>query len=148
MGLRITVISKEWSSRFLLSDLSNLAFSFYYGGELSTDLIRNWQTNQLSATVDELREKHSLVISEPENRLEIQFILTEYADYPAFEWVVYFENKGNYKTPILSDIQSANLTLFTGKNSPCILHHAEGSRARITDFQPKKDKMVAEGGYS
>ncbi len=135
-------ISKEWSSRFLSSDLSNLAFSFYYGGELSTDLIRNWQTNQLSTTVDDLREKHSLIISEPENGLEIQFILTEYANYPAFEWVVYFENKGNYKTPIISDIQSANLTLFTGKNSPCILHHAEGSRARITDFQPKKDILV------
>ena len=58
-------ISKEWSSRFLSSDLSNLAFSFYYGGELSTDLIRNWQTNQLSTTVDDLREKHSLIISEP-----------------------------------------------------------------------------------
>jgi len=135
-------ISKEWSSRFFSSDLSNIAFSFFYGDELSDDLFKNWKINRSTVQLDELRQQHSLIISDLYTGLEIQFLLTEYADYPALDWVIFFENKGNCVTPVISDILSADLTFSAMNKGPFILHHAEGSRALITDFEPKSDVLL------
>ena len=83
-------ISKEWSSSLFSSDLSNLAFSFLYDGNLSSDLIESWQLNQFAEQLDKFRKRHSLVLFDSETGLELQCLLTEYTDDPALEWVVFF----------------------------------------------------------
>jgi len=35
----------------------------------------------------------------------------DYADFPAFEWTVYFKNPGKQNTPILEKIQGLDVTL-------------------------------------
>ncbi len=135
-------ISKEWSSSLFSSDLSNLAFSFLYDGNLSSDLIESWQLNQFAEQLDKFRKRHSLVLFDSETGLELQCLLTEYTDYPALEWVVFFENKGDDVTPIISDAQVADLTFSAKDTGNFILHHAEGSHARITDFQQQSEVLV------
>lgn len=136
------LISQEWSSSLFSSDVSNLAFSFFYDGNLSSSLIGNWQLSQFAEQLDKFRKRRSLVLFDLETGLELRCLLTEYTDYPALEWVVFFENKGDDITPIISDVQVANLTFSVKDAGDFILHHAEGSQARITDFQPQGEVLV------
>ena len=135
-------ISKEWSSSLFSSDVSNLAFSFFYDGNLSSSLIGNWQLNQYAEQLDKCRKRRSLVLFDLETGLELQCLLTEYTDYPALEWVVFFENKGNDVTPVFSNIHVADLTFSAKDTGNFVLHYAAGSQAHITDFQPQTETLV------
>ena len=97
-------ISKGWASNLFLPDASNLAFTFSYGGKPSSVLIENWHLDQFTEQLDEFRKRRSLVFSDSETGLELRCLLTEYTNYPALEWVVFFENKGNDVTPVISNV--------------------------------------------
>lgn len=87
------LISQEWSSSLFSSDVSNLAFSFFYDGNLSSSLIGNWQLSQFAEQLDKFRKRRSLVLFDLETGLELRCLLTEYTDYPALEWVVFLRTK-------------------------------------------------------
>ena len=135
-------LSKEWSTNFFSLDISNLAFTFSYGGEPSSVLIKNWDSNQSDEQLDEYRRRRSLVFFDSETGLELQCLLTEYTDYPALEWVVSFENKGNDVTPVISNIHVADLTFSAKDPGNFVLHYAAGSQAQITDFQPQTETLM------
>ena len=135
-------ISKGWASNLFSPDASNLAFTFSYGGKPSSVLIENWHLDQFTEQLDEFRERRSLVFFDSETGLELRCLLTEYTNYPALEWVVFFENKGNDVTPVISNVQVANLTFSAKGVGNFILHHADGSHAQITDFQPQSEILV------
>ena len=135
-------LSKEWATNFFSLDISNLAFTFSYGGDPSSVLIKNWDSNQSDEQLDEYRRRRSLVFFDSETGLELQCLLTEYTDYPALEWVVSFENKGNDVTPDISNIHVADLTFSAKDPGNFILHYAAGSQAQITDFQPQTETLV------
>ena len=52
------------------------------------------------------------------------------------EWTLYFKNGGTADTPILADIQAIDTQFQKAGTGDFVLHHAAGSTASPTDFQP------------
>jgi alpha-galactosidase len=74
--------------------------------------------------------------------------LTEFADYPALEWVIYFCNHGNTDTAILEDIQALNATWkLQAKNAheniEARVYRSRGSTFKISDFEYLDEKLLA-----
>ena len=89
-----------------------------------------------------------------------------YADYPAVEWIVYFQNNGDHDTPIIEDILAMDVS-FTrpGPGDPTyvkrwiewkgeaetvavhrepgefVVHHATGGVHSFWAFQPHDDEL-------
>src|SRR5882762_1327407 len=74
--------------------------------------------------------------------MEVTCQATEYTDFPAVEWVLYFENKGLVDTPILEQVNAADLTISRGSSGEFTLYHADGCDALITDFQPRQTQLL------
>lgn len=64
-------------------------------------------------------------IIEGENKdgIAVRAEITEYNDFPVIEWRLFFENKGENTSEILSELNPADFT-FSGKNA--VLHHSNG----------------------
>jgi len=113
-------------------------FSFSYGELSSDELLKNWQREQQTTTVDENRTRTTTVWADPKTGLRVHWELTRFADFPALEWVLDFENSGAADTPILKDIQALDQSFSSPlKNGgPYRLHKTKGAPADPTDFEP------------
>jgi len=77
---------------------SDYPFSFVYGGKSSTELLPKWAHERKTTRVDPNREVLTETWSQPDGPLTVRMEATHYADYPAVEWLLYFENKGEKDT--------------------------------------------------
>ena len=59
--------------------------------------------------------------------LEFELRCVYYPDYAAFDWVIYFTNKGTENSPIVSDISPAELT-FEGDNPIILSNFSDGGQ--------------------
>jgi alpha-galactosidase len=111
-------------------------FSFRYGEQLSSDLLRSWSVKRSSHRLDEQRTEYTSVYEDPSTHLSVRCVAIAYRDFPTVEWTVYFKNGGQVRTPILQDIQGLDTSFDGGADSTVVLHHSEGSSASPTDYQP------------
>ena len=81
-------------------------FSFTYDGKSSAGLLKTWKCKRASRQLDTQRTEHTLIYTDPRTGLKVRCVAIAYADYPAAEWVVYFENKGGKDTPILANVRA------------------------------------------
>ena len=79
--------------------------------------------------------------TDPATGLEVRIEFTRYVDFDAVEWVLHLTNHGSAETPILENIRVADFAWNHAGTAPITLHHAEGSHAIITDFQPKSTPL-------
>ncbi|MDO8303364.1 MAG: alpha-galactosidase [Sedimentisphaerales bacterium] len=120
-----------------------LPFSFVYGGQSSTELLKKWQFKREDTAVDKNRIQQTLTYSDTNTLLTVRCVAVEYLDFPTVEWTVYFKNGGANDTPILEKICSLDMNLSReDKASEFVLHHYKGSQAEISDFQPFKTVLV------
>src|SRR5262249_18497274 len=73
-------------------------------------------------------------------------LVAEMRQLPAFdamEWTLFFENRSQHDTPILEKVQTGALALPAPKSGDYILHFADGSSEKITDFQPREVPLSA-----
>lgn len=110
--------------------------SFLYGSISSKGLLDTWTFDRTQESLDANRTKWTLTYTDSTSGLVVTCQAIEYDDYPAVEWVVYFENRGPQDTPILSDVQAADYRLTSRSTGQFMLYHAKGSTAVATDFQP------------
>src|SRR3989339_1759440 len=82
-----------------------LPFSFTYAGKKSADMLPKWKFDVKKKKTG-LKEFRWL---DPATNLECRCEMTVSSDFPAVEWVVRFENKGQKDTPIIEDVLSLNL---------------------------------------
>lgn len=133
--------------------LSKYPFSFRYSAKHSDNMLHTWNKEGKIEKIDTDRQKVTNTWVDQETGLKLTFEAIRFYDYPAIEWILYFENIGNADTPIIQDVQSLDLTF---DSPPYILHKTNGSPANPTDFEAKKviiDKdhpeyMEAGGGRS
>ncbi len=93
-------------------------FSFTYGGKPSGSLLPGWD---LKLTVGETGQNESLrtyVWHDPDTGLEVRAEVKIYADTNALDYTVYFTNKGEADTPVLSDICGADMRVKTACRAP------------------------------
>ena len=111
-------------------------FSFKYGGQSSSQFLKDWQFNQEIKRRDDTRTEHLFTYTDPHTSLEVRCKCEVFLDFPAVEWVVTFKNGGTGDTPIIEDVQALDTSFSRKKGGEFTLHRAEGSSATRMDFAP------------
>jgi len=113
-------------------------FSFVYGGQASSGLLRKWRV-----TSEEKTEGPKLVRTvaymDPATGFRVTVTQTIYADFPAAEWVVRFKNTGGADTPIIEKVRACAVSFpdfAASPAGPVMLYRARGSSAQRSDFGP------------
>jgi alpha-galactosidase len=118
---------------------SRLPFSFTYGGKSSDELLAGWKPDRAASAEDGHAGKRTVDRwTDPATGLQVTCESVRYTDFPAVEWMLYFENTGEKDTPILADIQAINLAFHAplSGNPTYRLHHTKGAPSNPTDFEP------------
>ena len=115
---------------------TGLPFSFVYDGKPSTEFLKTWKRNDTTEILADGRIRRVLVFTDPKTGLEVTCTATEFTEFPTCEWTLAFKNTGTADTPILENIQAADLsvTRATRVRVPVALFvryrfHADGLRA-------------------
>ena len=132
---------EEWTSRHW-SEQPIPFFSFLYDGKKSSVFIPNWKTNLAKKKIAPNKTDYTLTFTDPETELQIKCIGTSYFDFPAIEWMIEIENRGTKDTPIIENIQAADVELLQESGGKYRLHHALGSNHGENDFAPLLDEIT------
>ncbi|HTF28350.1 MAG TPA: alpha-galactosidase, partial [Flavitalea sp.] len=132
-------------------------FSFVYEGKDSRTFIKKWKYTSSSLPSDDTNMvKYIFTYSDPKTGLQVKCSATAFKDFNAVEWVMQFINTSGKNTPLLEKAAVIDQGFSNTLNGPFILHHAKGSNAKRTDFEPMDDElqtgknvyMSPEGGRS
>ncbi|MDP2337001.1 MAG: alpha-galactosidase [Bacteroidota bacterium] len=117
-------------------------FSFSYGGKSSNSFIKNWQfsAEKLNSTEPDAEET-VYTYSDKKSGLIVKCLVTCFNDFQAVEWVLNFSNTSASNTPILEKVAAVDYSFSSGSKGTFVLHHAKGSNAERTDFQPIDENM-------
>jgi alpha-galactosidase len=111
-------------------------FSFIYDSKHSSELLPKWQASQKTEQLDENRTKTVITWTDPVTKLKVTREIVQYSDYPAIDWVLYFENTGTDNTKLIENIQALDVTFEKpfSADTPFILHKTYGSPSTKQDF--------------
>ncbi len=120
-------------------------FSFKYGGASSAQLLKTWKrTVERKDRAD--RIEYTVGWTDPETSLHVGATAGVFKRYPAVDWVLSFENRGSRDTPVLEDIQAADVGLRTGlARRNVVVHHLMGDACGERSFLPVEAEL-AQGG--
>ncbi|MHB0998353.1 MAG: alpha-galactosidase [Armatimonadota bacterium] len=111
---------------------AGLPFTFKYGGRESDDLLKGWKST--SSVKGNVRE---VIWQDPDTGLKVIWQVKQFADYPAVDWVLSFENTGSSDTLLIEDFQALRISLNHSKNGqPYTVHGAYGGRSLPDDLMP------------
>ncbi len=118
-------------------------FSFVYGGRPSSEFLGEWkQTCRQTVSAD--CTAFDSEWTDPETGLAVKAEAKVFKDYPAVEWLLLFENRGDRDTPIIESVQAADLQLATGLTKhPLVLHQLHGDSCDRQTFQPYDTSLEA-----
>src|ERR1700751_61262 len=86
--------TQRWLEEHLLSSTPQLPFSFTYGKQSSTALLKVGPEETASRQLGGGRTEHRLVWTDQKTGLQVRLTAVEYADSPVVEWTEYFRNDG------------------------------------------------------
>ena len=89
-----------------------------------------------------------LVFTDPKTGLQVTCTATEFTDFPTCEWTLLFKNTGTVDTPVIENIQAADLAITRPQEPEFLLHYSCGTSSTATDYAPlntelKKDSKTA-----
>jgi len=117
-------------------------FSFVYGGKKSAGFIRNWKYEaEKTPSSEQDAEKYVYSYTDPATGLVVKCTVTCFTDFPAVEWVLHFSNTSGKNTPLIERVCAIDYSFTADDNGAFILHHAQGSDAQRTDFQPLEEPL-------
>jgi len=121
----------------------NAPFSFVLGGQSSAELLPKW-SRQASEERPEGAQRRASMWTDPRTGLRVTCEVTLHDDFPAVDWVLYFENGGNEDTPILENVLPLDTTFAQeGASQKPVLHYARGSTSNVNDFEPLDQSLGA-----
>jgi len=117
---------------------SRYPFSFVYGGRRSDDVLDGWPRKEKTETLDGGRTRTTIAWTDPDTGLRVECVATRYADFPATEWLLWFENTGEVSTPVIQDVRALDMTIEDplSAGGPYRLHTTNGAPSNPTDFTP------------
>jgi alpha-galactosidase len=116
---------------------TRLPFSFDYGGEHSSALLNHWQLERNKTGGDSDLEREEFRWTDPSTGLQVCWETKRFVNFPAVEWVLWFENRGEGDTPILQNIQDLDVKLKHSRGQqPYLVHGAHGGRYKRDDWWP------------
>ena len=115
---------------------SRYPFSFVYGGRRSDDELDRWRRERKTEQLDADRTRITTIWTDPDTGLRVECVAMRYADFPATEWLLWFENTGEADTPVIEDVQALDMTLDDALSGevPYRLHKTNGAPSNPTDF--------------
>ncbi len=113
-------------------------FSFLYHDKASAELLPTWRKTRHETALDEERTRITTVWSDPATGLQLTWEATQFRDFPAMDWVLYFANTGSKDTPILEEIKALDLLLDAPLwGTVCYrLYRTNGAPANPMDYTP------------
>jgi alpha-galactosidase len=123
------------------ASISDLPFSFLYGGQPSADLLGKWQRTATEELTPDGPQRRIVTFTDPQTGLEVRAVATVYTDTPAVEWTLYFTNKGDKDSPILEQVKALDTTVKSGVSNDIKLLRLVGSPCRVDDWLPLEDTM-------
>lgn len=117
-------------------------FSFVYGGKSSKSFIKNWQYSaEKIKSTDQNIEETVYSWSDKQTGLIVKCTVTCFNDFPAVEWVLKFSNISGKNTPSIEKAEAIDYSFVSKDRGTFVLHHAKGSNAERSDFQPIDENM-------
>jgi alpha-galactosidase len=118
-------------------------FSFLYCGKNSDSFLKNWNfsTEKVKPT-ESNSEVTAFTYSDKSSGLAVKCTVTSFTDFPAVEWVLNFFNTSGKNSPLIEKVATINYSFDAKEEGTFILHHAKGSNAERSDFQPYDDRMT------
>ena len=133
--------ARQWIEQQFESKIPQPPFSFIYGGKSSGELLNAWELQRDETKLDEGRTQHILRYTDHSTGLEVKCEATKYSDYPAIDWIVYFQNIGDQDTAILENIQALDCAFISEQPGEFILHHSQGGYHHIDAFSPLEEAL-------
>jgi alpha-galactosidase len=113
-------------------------FSFYYGDCHANELLAHWQKESRTEPLSDGRQRSVTVWTDPRTQLRLEWQVVRFADFPAVEWLIYFENGGSADSEIIRDVDVLDLVLDGVElGQPFQLHRTNGAPSNPTDFEPR-----------
>ncbi len=94
---------------------AEVPFSFRYDGKSSAELLPNWKQDVRTAKNKNYTER-TITWLDPDSKLCVKAVAKSFANYPAVDWVIYFENQGDKNTRIIENIEALDLKIKTSKD--------------------------------
>ena len=120
-------------------DYARYPFSFTYNGKSSDELLPTWTRHEHSTRLDADQSRLTTVWTDAKTGLKVHWDAVRYADFPAVEWVLHFENGGSSDTRIIENVRAMDLTVSSPLNflAPYTLHSAKGGVPNPSQSMPK-----------
>ena len=120
----------------------DLPFSFMCGIRSSREWIRQEHASGETGPWQDGRRVHRLRWADPQSALSATMELTEFADFPAMEWVVRLCCEGAGETRPIRDFKALDMSWICARESEMPeLRRAYGSDERYDDFQYVRDEL-------
>jgi alpha-galactosidase len=116
-------------------------FSFIYDGQPSAKLLPTWKKSIGEPKTAAGKTRRDVTYTDPKTGLEIVCELTQFADFPAVEWVLRLTNRGTADTPIVESVLPLDLGIALQENYEPVLHHSKGSVLSPDDFIPYRKTL-------
>ncbi|MBP5274343.1 MAG: NPCBM/NEW2 domain-containing protein [Abditibacteriota bacterium] len=113
-GRRISLSDMAAENRLSLE----YPFRFTFGGRDSRDLLPGWSLTCAEKRLSETELLKTFVWSDPETKLEVKAEVRVYADTNALDYTLWFTNRGEENTPVISDIRCLDLKAEAGEPVP------------------------------
>jgi alpha-galactosidase len=133
-------------------------FSFIYGKRSSNELMAGWSAHRRSEPLDADRARSVTTWTDPQTGLQVEWQVTRFADFPAVEWVLWFNNGGSADTAIMENVLSLDLSLSDPMPARYgfVLHRTNGGHNEPTNHGMRQvemtpgttETMSGEGGHS
>ena len=85
-----------------------IPFSFQYGGVHSSELLPHWTFSEKSQKLAD-RTQAEYRWLDPKTGLAVTAVVETFDQYPAVDWLLYFENTGDKETPLLENVAAADV---------------------------------------
>lgn len=120
-------------------------FSFVYGGTSTVSILPSWKKEVQAENIDATRKKETTVWNDLRTGMRIICEALTFSEFPATEWVLYFENAGIKDTPLIESIRVLDITYAEPvcEWMPYVLHRTSGAPANETDFTPHTVTITA-----
>lgn len=123
---------------FFFSRTTDLPISFILGGNIINGIPDTWQTTSHRHRIDANISEMVFEGTDSKTGLHVRVECYEYHDYPVMEWEVWFTNKGNEPTPVLSDIRVMDGTI---KGHSPVLDHCNGDFYSAEGYSPQQTTL-------
>lgn len=132
----------------ILLSADDIPLSFTYGGISSRDLLPAWKRSARRTDAAD-RVRYSTTWTDPRTGLAVTADVTVFKEYPAVEWLLRFEDKGDADTPIIEDVRTVDVEMSTSDaGKPVVLHQLHGDSCGEISFQPFDTSLEAGEKYS